>query len=490
MNQFARKTANGVVINVTVAVSKTALQFIIVLPILARLLTPADFGLVAMAMAFVAFFTMFNDLGISAALVRADEPSAAFWSSAFWTNLALGGCLTLLVFAVAPWIAIFFNEPVVESLVRGLSCVLLMHCVFLVPMAWLQRSFRFRTIAIIDASAAIISAIVAIVLALKGFGIWALVWQQITHYLVKMIGGLLCHHAPIKLLYKADEIIQVLPFSLGLTGTAFVGFINRNTDNILIGRFMDSAALGYYGRAYQVMLMPVHTLGNGASFALYPALAKLKHDRAQLGVVYLKALSVLSTLVFPMMTGLAIVATPFVALMFGPQWDAVGPILTILVFVGVLQSLAAITNEVWKALGRADVLLRWALIRTVGFLFAFSIGIYIGTLPAMAGAYLIANIVFFFPFQMEVLRHLNLNMAKLWRVLAPQLVSTVLMAAALILAQVMMPSLAATPSAVQLLILVPVGVLTYGLSLALLFRPIVDGLINDVRVLFLKRGAD
>lgn len=489
MNQLGKKTANGAAINVAVTVTKTALQFVVVLPILARVLTPEEFGLVAMAMAFVSFFTMFNDLGISAALVRADEPSAAFWSSAFWTNLALGIVLTALVNLAAPWIALFFSEPVVEPLINGLSCILLMHCAFLVPMAWLQRSFKFRTIAMIDLSATLLSTVAAILIALNGFGVWALVWQQIVLYLVKMLGGLVSHRAPFRLIYDAQEIIRVLPFSLGLTGTAFTAFINRNTDNILIGRFLGSAALGYYGRAYQMMLMPVHTLANGASFALYPAMSAIKQDRSQLANVYLKAMSVLSTLMFPMMVGLALVSEPFVALMFGPQWGEVAPVLRILAFVGILQGIGTISNVVWKALGRADILLRWALIRTVGFVLAFSIGIYIGTLTAMALVYLIANIIFFIPFQLEILRALRSEPMRFLTTLAPQFLSTSVMAVVLLVAQASIPGLDHLNSPVQLLILVPIGMAAYATAMMGLFRPFVRQLWGETKTLFLTRGT-
>ncbi|GAB5458899.1 MAG: lipopolysaccharide biosynthesis protein [Henriciella sp.] len=487
MNQLARKTVNGAAINISVTVTKIVLQFVVVIPILARVLPPSDFGLVAMAMAFVTLFTMFNDLGISAALVRADKPSTAFWSSAFWTNLFIGSLLTLVSYFAAPYIAAFFEEPGVEPLMRALSWVLLMHCIFLVPMAWLQRNYRFSTIAIIDLSAVILSAIVAIATALNGFGVWALIWQQITMYSTKMLGGLLSHRAPLRFVYKAEEIIRVLPFSMGLTGTALVSFVNRNTDRILIGKFMGTDALGYYGRAYQIMLMPVQSLALGASFALYPAMSEIKHDQTQLGRVFLKALSILSALIFPMMTGMAIVAVPFVALMFGPKWDAVAPVLRLLAFVGIIQATIATSNVVWKAVGRSDVLLHWSLIRMVAFVGAFIIGINLGTLEALAGAYLAANAALFLPFQLGALKQLGLGLKDFWQALAPQILSTLIMSLVLISLQILVPNLATWASYSQLALLVPAGIIAYGLSMLIFFRPFVTGLISEARTLFLKR---
>lgn len=488
MSQLAKKTAGGAAMNIGVTVAKNVGQFLIIIPILARILTPEQFGQVAMAMTFVGFFTMFNDLGISAALVRAEKPSAAFWSSAFWINLAFGISLTLLAYFTAPLVAAFFKEPVAADLVRALSIILLLHCAFLVPMAWLQRNYKFQTIAIIDLSGIVLSSIAAVVLALNGYGVWALVWQQIIMYAVKALAGLLAHKAPLKVTFDIEEIKQVFSFSMGLTGTAFVGFINRNTDNLLIGRYLGADALGFYSRAYQVMMIPVTTLGGGLSFALYPALSAVNTDTARLGRAYVRAVSMLSVIVFPMLTGLAIVAVPFIDVLFGAQWGPVAPIVQILAFVGLLQCVGSVANDIWKARGRSGLLLRWAMIRTVGFVTAFSIGIYFGELTAMAMAYLIANIVLLVPFQLGVLKELNLSALRFLKSLAPQFVSTLIMSVGLLSVGTVFPGLQALSSPLQLLILVSIGAAAYALSMGLFFRGFVRGILNDFHALRSKDG--
>ena len=488
MIDLARKTVDGATVNISVTLFKTVLQFVVVLPILARVVSPEQFGLVGMAMAFVTFFTMFNDLGISAALVREDKPSAAFWSSAFWTNLVLGAGLTGLSFLAAPLIAGFFNEPIVEPLVEALSLVLFMHCLFLVPMAWLQREFKFVTIAIIDLSATLLSAIGAIWAAFEGYGVWALVIQQLIMFGVKMVGGLIRQRAPLRFVYDASEIIRVLPFSLKLTGSAFVGFVNRNTDNILIGRFLGAESLGFYGRAYQIMLVPVHSISSGAGFALYPAMSAIKADIKRLSGVYLKAQSVLTAVTLPMMTGLALVSTPFVALVFGPKWDAVAPVLTYLSFVGVVQALIGTSNVLWKALGQTEVLLRWSLIRMAGFVSAFGIGIWMGSISSLAAAYMIANLILFVPFQYLTLRRIELPVREFMASIAPCLVSTGLMAATLVAAKLAVPDIETWSAVRQLLLLVPLGIAAYAAAMVLLFRAYLTELLEEARDLFLRRA--
>ena len=489
MNQLAKKTATGAVINISVIFTKNIGQFLIVFPILARILTPEEFGLIAMAMTLVAFLTMFNDLGISAALVRAETASSAFWSSAFWLNLGFGAAMAITSYLSAPLVAALFGEPQVIVLIEVMSCMLLLHCSFLVPMAWLQRNYKFRTIAVIDLVAILSSSAVAIYMAVAGYGVWALAWQQIVLYAVKAVMGLLAHKAPIRLTFEWAPIKAVLPFSLSLTGTGFVSFLNRNIDNVLIGRYLGADALGYYSRAYQLMMMPVSTLSGGLSFAMYPAMAEVQSDTSQLRAAYLKAVSLLSAIVLPAMTGIAIVAVPFVDLLFGSQWGPVAPLLMVLAFVGLIQSVIAAANDLWKARGRSGVLLRWSIIRAFGFAIAFSIGIYIGNLQAMATAYLIANLIFLVPFQFEVFKELEMSAAIWLQELLPQFVSTLIMAGGLLLVKASFPEIQTLASPVQLLVLVPIGMAAYGLALLAFFRSFLRTIVSDVRALRSKNAT-
>ncbi|MEM1105479.1 MAG: lipopolysaccharide biosynthesis protein [Pseudomonadota bacterium] len=483
MASLARKTLDGAALNVSTVLFKTLIQFMIVLPILARMIPPEQFGYVAMAMAFVGFFTMFNDLGISAALVRADAPSAAFWSTAFWVNLGLGAAMTLCTVLAAPAIAAFYQEPIVEPLVQALSVMVIMHCIFLVPMAWLQRNFRFRTIASIDLISTILSAVTALVAAAQGLGMWALVLQQVVLYFVKMLGSLAAQRAPLALVFKPSEIVAVLPFSLRLTGEAFVTFINRNADNILIGRFLGAAPLGFYGRAYQIMLVPVSSLSLGVGYALYPAMSSIKHEPERLGNAYLKSLAILAGISFPMMTGLAMVSEPFVALVFGPDWTAVVPVLSVLAFVGIVQTIIGPSSTLWKALGNSQMLLRWALIRMFGFVLAFSIGVNAGSLVALAAAYLAANVLLFIPFQWLTLKELKLPMSAFIGAVLPSAVSSAIMAAVLAAVRASWPGLSDVASVLQLAVLVPIGVAVFALTMMAGFRPFVADLWSEGRKL-------
>ncbi len=483
MNDLAKKTASGAVVSIGATLTKNVAQFLIVFPILARILTPAEFGLIAMAMTLVGFLTMFNDLGVSASLVREKDPSAAFWSSAFWLNLAFGLSLTIAAYFAAPLVAMFFGEIQVAVLIQFMASILFMHCAFLVPMAWLQRNYKFTTIALIDIAAVVLSSIVAIYLALNGFGVWSLAWQQIIIFSTKAITVLLVHRAPVKFTFDWATIKPVLPFSLGITGTAFVAFLNRNTDNLLIGRYMSADALGYYSRAYQLMMMPIQTISGGLLFALYPAMSSVQDDTERQARVYLKVLSVLAVIIVPLMTGMAVIAAPFVGVLFGPQWGPVVPILQILAFAGLLQSLKHVSEIVWLSRGRSGLLLRWALIHAAGFAIAFSIGIYQDSLSAMALAYLLANIILFIPYLIEFLRVMGITIASFAKALAPPFVSALVRSVALLAVMRLFPGIGAWSDPVQLLVLVPIGGLAYLLSMLVFFRQFVGAAVTDFNTL-------
>lgn len=488
MSDIGRKTAGGAALNISVILLKTVIQFAVVLPILARVLPPAEFGLVGMAMAFVTFFTMFNDMGISAALVRAKAPSRGFWSSAFWINLGLGLSLTTLVWFCAPAIAGFYGQPTVEPLTRALAFILLMHCLFLVPMAWLQREFRFRTIAGIDLASTLLSAGVAVWMALEGYGVWALVAQQLVQFGVKAVGGFVFQRAPISLDWDAREIIEVLPFSLRLTGAGFIAFINRQTDNILIGKFLGAEALGFYGRAYQIMLVPVNSLSIGAGFALYPAFASMQTEMERFSRLYLRSLGLIAVVTLPMMTGLALVAEPFVALVFGPGWEPVVPVLAALSLAGMIQAVVGITNVMWKALGQSEVLLHWAIIRMFGFVSAFAFGVWMESIAILALAYLAVNVLLFLPFQLLALRRVGIASSEFLAAMLPALVSTLAMAGVIWGLVNFVPGLAGWPSYAQLGLVVPIGVVIYGAVLVSVFPAYVRGQVSQARSL-LQRPA-
>ncbi|MEM6534010.1 MAG: lipopolysaccharide biosynthesis protein [Pseudomonadota bacterium] len=485
MNQLGRKTASGGVVTSAGSVISLALQFAIVLPILARLIPPSQFGLVGMASAFILFFSRFNDFGISAALVRAENPSRAFWSTAFWTNLGLGAIMTCFALWAAPFVAAFYREPLVEDIVQALAAILMLHCLLLVPIAWMQRNFKFSQLAAIDLLAAIASAAVAVGLALNGAGVWALVGQQLTMFATKSICTLGVQRAPIGFVFQWSSIVEVLPFSLGITAVGLVNSLNNQIDNILIGRALGAEQLGFYGRANIVRLRMATLISGGSAYALYPAMSLVKDQPDRFCAMCLRATRLLMAVGFPALLGISAVSVPLTSAMLGSQWGPTAPLLQWMCYAGLIQMLPAFLRLGWKAKGRSDVLLRWSIIGTIVNMMAFVIGIAFQSLLVLVVAYTITNAIIALPFVIISLKSMGISRRAFLNAVWPQAMAAGIMVLGLYALELVFPSIGTLPSFVQLVLLAGMGAALYGLTLWLFYRTVVNELIAEVRALFL-----
>ncbi len=432
---LARKTAGGFLVNALANFVRLGLQFLVVMPILARLLSPQDFGVMAMAMTFVALLGTLNDFGISTALVRVENASGSLWSTAFWTNALLGLVMGGLAFFAAPTLAVFYGEPRVEPLGQAIAAVLVLHALSIVPTTWLQRGLRFRVIAAIDVAAVAGSSAIAIGMVLGGYGVWALVGQQIGLAGLKLAGFAFVSRPPLRLEWSWAELRPHLPFSARLTVTSMITYVHRNGDNILIGRVLGTEALGLYTRAYQLMMLPQQLLSQAAGFALLPVMSRMAGDLDRLGRVYLKVNAIYALAVFPLMAGLSALSEPFVRVLLGEGWAQAAPLLSVLSLVGIVQTMNGTANVVWTSLGHSEVLLRWAMIRVSVFLVGFAIGVWAGSTLVLAALYLAANVVLWLPASAEVLRRLALPRDAFLRCLLPPAVASGVMWVVLTAAQ-------------------------------------------------------
>lgn len=432
MMGLGRKTVSGFMTNALAVVIRLGIQFLIVLPILARTLTPEAFGVMAMAMTFVALLGTLNDFGISTALVRVEQAPERLWSSAFWTNAMLGLVMSLIAFATAPTLAGFYNVPLIAPLGQAVSLVLFLHALCIVPTAWLQRTFQFRLVATIDVVAVVGSSVIAVAMVTSGYGVWSLVGQQIGLAGLKLGGIALFSGVPLRFAWNWADLRPHLLFSVRLTATSVITYVHRNGDNILIGRFLGAEPLGVYTRAYQLMMLPQQLLSQAAGFALLPAMSRMAGDLDRLAKVYLSVNSIYALAVFPLMTGLAALSAPFVRVLLGEGWMQTAPLLSFLALVGIVQTMNGTANVVWTSLGHSEVLLRWALIRVPVFIVGFAIGVWAGSTILVAALYLTANLVLWLPASAEVLRRLALPKGAFLRCILPPAVASGVMAGVLV----------------------------------------------------------
>ena len=350
----------------------------------ARLLTPAEYGAAALALAFSAFALIFSDLTLGSALVQRRTVDQAEASALLWFALALGLIVSTAFALLAPALASLVRNPSVKPLLVGVAPVFLLATAGTVPTALLNRRMQFRTLEIRMMVATATAATTALVIALVGGGSWALIGQQLVFF------GLLTSLAWIKarwlpsLSFSRKHLGRVAPFGLYAAGSQTFGTISSNLDTLLVGRYLGTAALGAYAIAYNVLLIPLTRIAAPVREVTFPAFAALQ-DHIAVGRLWLRANRALFATLVPVLLALAVEAQDFVTVILGSQWSAVIPVLRLLALGGLMQVLFSLDGSVLKACGRQRLHFWFAGARAAVLVAAFVVGLHWGINGVAAG---------------------------------------------------------------------------------------------------------
>jgi O-antigen/teichoic acid export membrane protein len=317
---FARLAAQGA----NFAVNFGALM------VMARLLGPADYGLVGMVTAVTGVLSLFRDFGLSAAAVQRPVLSDEEASTLFWINVLIGAGLALLGVAMAPAVAIFYHDSRLVAVTVVMAAGFLFNSAGIQHGAHLQREMRFTALAIIYAAGAVVSAAIGISAALAGFGYWALVAVNVTNPLVITVGCWMNARWIPRLPRKLVGVHSMIRFGGTLTLNGLVAYVAYNLEKILLGRFWGAAALGIYGRAYNLINIPTSNLNSAAGEVTFSALSRLQAEPARLRSYFLKAYSLVLALTLPVTVIFALFSRDVILLVLGPKWSAAAPILRLL----------------------------------------------------------------------------------------------------------------------------------------------------------------
>ena len=385
--QLRQRAVSGIGWSGAARLVSQAMNFAITV-ILARLLTPEDFGLIGMIVVFLGFASLFGEFGFGAALVQRKRLEQRHLSSIFWMNLGVSFVLAWIVAALSPLLSWLYSEPRLTPIALIIALSLFLGSIEVVPRAVLERSMEFRRLALVETTSVLISGGLAIGLALAGFGVWSLVWQLLSLTTARAIGVALASNWNPRFRFDWSAVRELIGFSGNLVGFRAFNYWVRNADNLLIGKFLGSEALGIYSRAYGVMLLPVRDVASVLDRVLFSALSRLQDDRGRVKSIYLRAIGGVALITVPVMVSLLVVSENFVLALFGPRWEAMVPILQILCAVGLIQPLNATTGWIYASLGRTDWQFRWGVAAGLTTLIAFGIGVQWGV-AGVAIAYLI-----------------------------------------------------------------------------------------------------
>ncbi len=448
-------------------------QFFLTL-VLARLLSPKEYGLIGMLMVFCGVGQVFADSGLSAALVQRPTNSADDEATVFYLNICAGAALSLLLCAVSPLVAAFYEQPILKPLLCVMSLQVFLSSFGIVQFALMSREMNFRSQAIIGTLSVILSGCVGIIMALTGYGVWSLAGQLVAAGLFRTLLVWIMGDWRLAGRFKIASLRSMWSFSSRLLASGLLNTVFENLYSIVIGRVYRPADLGFVTRAQGFAQFPTGFVTSIFARTTFPAFAQMQNDPQLLKSSVRKVFRMLAALHFPAMAGLAVVADPLVRLLLTEKWAPCVPYLQILAFSGMLYPLHALHLNVLAALGRSDLFLRLEIIKkalTVLVLaITFPFGVY-----SMVWGMLAFSIVCLAINGYYTRKLLNYGWREQARDLGPVLGATSVMAAAMLTAaHLQWMGLASGPGSFDsnhglmlLLVQISIGLIIYGLIVGL-----------------------
>ena len=329
MKDLKEKTIRGGVARMAAQAANFVLR-IGSLMVLARMLSPKDFGLVGMVTAFTGILNLFRDFGLSTATVQRSEVSEDQISTLFWINLLVGAILAVLAVALAPAVAEFYHEPRLLWITAVLATSFLFNAAGVQHSAIVQRQMRFTALAVINTVSLIVSTVVAIAMAEWGYGYWALVAMTIAGPLVSTAGLWVAVKWMPGMPRRRAGLRSMIRFGGTITLNGAVMYVAYNLEKVLLGRFWGAEAIGVYGRAYQLVNIPTDNLNSAVGEVAFSALSRVQDDPPRLKSYFLKGYSLVLALTLPITIVCAIFAREAISVLLGPKWTEAVPIFRLL----------------------------------------------------------------------------------------------------------------------------------------------------------------
>ena len=331
--------------------------------VLARLLSPSDFGMIGMLSIFMSVSQTLIDCGFSNALIRQKNTTESDYGTAFIINFSISVLAFGSLFVAAPFVADFYNMPDLQSIMRVFSMTLIINALFAVHRARLTKNVDFKTQSKVSLTAAVISGVFGITLAYKGFGVWSLVYQSICSAAINFLMMLAMVRWFPKPVFNKDSFHALFGFGSKLLIASLISSIYSNLYNMVIGKRYSASDLGYYTRADSLGNLPSQNVAGILYRVTFPILSQLQDDRERLRSIYIKYLQISCFAVFPIMMGLAALAKPIIVLMLGEKWMPSVLLLQILCFGLMLDPICNINLNLLYVKGRSDLVLKLEIIK-------------------------------------------------------------------------------------------------------------------------------
>lgn len=368
-NDLKQKAASGMVWTALQKYSTMGIQFISGI-VLARLLTPYDYGCIGMLSIFMVLAEAFIDGGFGSALIQKKRPSQEDYSTIFWWNISMAVLMYAILFFCAPAIARFYDIPLLCDVLRVQGIVLFIYALNIVQRNQLKKKLNFKVLSIVTISTSVISLIITIVMAYKGFGVWALVVQNlVTASIPAVVFWFFIKWRPI-LIFSKDSFKELFSFGFYMFLVQLLERFSTQVTGLIVGKVYKPSTLGYYSKAIGTEKLASHSISSIMTQVTYPLFAEAQNDRLMLGNMIKRLSTTISYITFPMMFLLLLIAKPLFVILYSEKWLQCVPYFQLLCISGLAACLQSANVQSILAIGKSRTMLIWTIVkRVVGLTF-------------------------------------------------------------------------------------------------------------------------
>lgn len=373
------KTISGLFWSFGEQFASTGIGFIVHI-ILARILLPEEFGLIAMIMVFIGIGHSLVDSGMTQSLIRTIKPDQRDYSTVFFINIFVSLLVYFCIYFIAPFIARFYDQEILTSLVRVYALIIIIQSFVTVQITRMTKEMNFRIQTIILIPSIIIGGVIGIVMALRGWGVWSLVYMALARTLVSTIQYWFYTGWRPSFIIDTNRLWHHFDFGYKLTLAGLLNTIFLNAYNIVIGKFFNATQVGFYSKADEMQRYPVKTISAALNKVTYPMFSEIQNDDKKLKSTYCRLMQQVMFWITPTLAMGFILAEPLFRLVLTEKWLPAVPYFRIMCFVGLLYPIQAYNLNVLKVKGRSDLILKLSIIKrviiTIGIIIALPYGIY------------------------------------------------------------------------------------------------------------------
>lgn len=389
-----QKTVKGVGWSFADNIANSGITFLVGL-VLANILTPEEYGIMAMVTIFIAVSNSIVDSGFSNALIRKINIRSVDYNTVFYFNLIVSIFLYLILYVSAPAISVFFKEPVLVDVMRVIGWILIINAFAIIPRTIFVRNINFKAQTKVSLIASVSSGVIGIGMALAGWGVWSLVGQQLSRQLLNTVFlWIFCRWRPLWE-FSTQSFKELFGFGSKLLASGLIDTIYRDIYYLIIGRFYSAADLGQYTRASQFNTIFSSNLTSVVQRVSYPVLSSIQNEPERLLGAYRRVIKTTMLITFACMLGLAAVAKPLIVILIGEKWLPAVYFLQIICFSGMLYPLHAINLNILQVKGRSDLFLKLEIIKKIIAVIPIAIGIFYGIEFMLWGSVCTSFVAFF-----------------------------------------------------------------------------------------------